>query len=147
LNPEAAVSRDVVTRLIDARRAAWSARAAEGLGASYADNSTIVSPIFGTVQGRDQILKSYRDLFRVFPDWTFVGDPAVIDGDRVVEPFTVNATHSAELFGLSASGRRLEIQGVLLLELAEGLIRHERRLYDFTGMLVQLGVLKAKPAT
>ena len=26
------------------------------------------------------------------------------------------------------------------------LITHERRIYDFTGMLVQIGVLKAKPA-
>ena len=29
--------------------------------------------------------------------------------------------------------------------MSEGLIAHERRYYDFTGMLIQLGVLKAKP--
>jgi hypothetical protein len=28
----------------------------------------------------------------------------------------------------------------------DGLIEHERRIYDFTGLLVQLGVLRAKPA-
>ena len=26
-----------------------------------------------------------------------------------------------------------------------GLITHERRIYDFTGLLVQVGVLRAKP--
>jgi hypothetical protein len=31
-------------------------------------------------------------------------------------------------------------------QVADGLIVHERRIYDFTGMLVQIGVLKAKPA-
>jgi hypothetical protein len=28
----------------------------------------------------------------------------------------------------------------------DGAVVHERRIYDFTGMLVQIGVLKAKPA-
>jgi hypothetical protein len=28
----------------------------------------------------------------------------------------------------------------------DGLIEHERRIYDFTGLLVQIGVLRAKPA-
>jgi hypothetical protein len=28
----------------------------------------------------------------------------------------------------------------------QGLIAHERRIYDFTGLLVRLGVLRAKPA-
>ena len=35
--------------------------------------------------------------------------------------------------------------GVLVFELRDGKITHERRLYDFTGLLVQVGVLKAKP--
>jgi len=30
--------------------------------------------------------------------------------------------------------------------LRNGKIVHERRIYDFTGLLVQIGVLKAKPA-
>jgi hypothetical protein len=29
---------------------------------------------------------------------------------------------------------------------AEGLIATERRFYDFTGLLVQVGILRAKPA-
>ena len=34
----------------------------------------------------------------------------------------------------------------LIYTLKHGLIAHERRVYDFTGMLVQIGLLKAKPA-
>jgi hypothetical protein len=30
--------------------------------------------------------------------------------------------------------------------MGDGKIQHERRVYDFTGLMVQLGVLKAKPA-
>ena len=30
--------------------------------------------------------------------------------------------------------------------LRNGLIVHEKRIYDFTGFLMEIGVLKAKPA-
>jgi hypothetical protein len=31
------------------------------------------------------------------------------------------------------------------MEMVDGLIAHERRVYDFTGLLIQLGVLRSKP--
>ena len=63
----------------------------------------------------------------------------------MAEPFTVSATHVGEFMGLAGCGRRFEIQGVQLFEMREGLIARERRYYDFTGMLIQLGVLRSKP--
>ena len=35
---------------------------------------------------------------------------------------------------------------VFLFTMRDGMIQHERRLYGFTGLMIQLGVLKAKPA-
>ena len=34
---------------------------------------------------------------------------------------------------------------VWIQKIQDGLIVHERRLYDFSGLLIQLGVLKVKP--
>jgi hypothetical protein len=34
---------------------------------------------------------------------------------------------------------------VFFYRLENGRIVHERRIYDFTGLLLQIGVLKAKP--
>jgi hypothetical protein len=48
--------------------------------------------------------------------------------------------------GLEGSGRKFEIQGVRFFKLKDGLIAYERRYYDFTGFLIQLGVLRGKPA-
>jgi hypothetical protein len=48
--------------------------------------------------------------------------------------------------GLAGTRKKLEIQGVRLFEMRENLIARERRYYDFTGMLIQLGVLRGKPA-
>jgi hypothetical protein len=34
---------------------------------------------------------------------------------------------------------------VRLFTMRDGRIAHERRYYDFTGLLIQIGILKAKP--
>ena len=70
----------------------------------------------------------------------------MVDGDRVAQQFIVHATHTAEFMGLPGSGRKFDIEGVRLFEMKDGLIAYERRYYDFTGLLIQLGVLRGKPA-
>jgi predicted ester cyclase len=58
----------------------------------------------------------------------------------------VAATHAGDFMGLPGSGKRFDIDGVQLFEMKDGLIAYERRYYDFTGMLIELGILRAKPA-
>lgn len=41
--------------------------------------------------------------------------------------------------------RPLALPAVFLYELQDGTIVRERRIFDFTGLLVQIGILKAKP--
>jgi predicted ester cyclase len=55
-------------------------------------------------------------------------------------------THVGTIMGLEPSGRRFRFALTFVLEVEEGAIVRERRIYDFTGLLVQIGVLKAKPA-
>lgn len=139
------MSRDEIFALFAARQLHWRNRDPVGLAASHANDGVVISPIFGTVTGRPAIETSYRDLFKTFPDWMLDAEQALVDNDRAAQPFRVQATHAHELFGLEATGRRLDVSGVLLFEFADGRIGRERRVYDFTGMLIQLGVLKAKP--
>ena len=48
--------------------------------------------------------------------------------------------------GLSSMMRRSLIAAVLVYEFRERKIVRETRIYDFTGVLIQIGLLKAKPA-
>jgi predicted ester cyclase len=125
---------------------AWRRRDPIALAADHAERGTVVSPIFSKVTGRDAIRRSYESLFQSFPDWTMDNEPPLIDGDRVAVPFVAKATHAGRFMGLDGTGRRCEIHGVLLMDMADGLLAHERRVYDFTGLLIQLGVLRGKPA-
>jgi predicted ester cyclase len=58
----------------------------------------------------------------------------------------ITGTHAGEFFGVSPTGRRIEVAGAFIYRLQDGQIVHERRVLDFTGLLVQVGVLRAKPA-
>jgi predicted ester cyclase len=51
-----------------------------------------------------------------------------------------------EFLGMPPSGKHIEFRVVTLMTVEGNKIVHERRVYDFTGFLVKLGVLKARPA-
>jgi steroid delta-isomerase-like uncharacterized protein len=140
------MTREDAVRFFAEQQAEWNARDAEALARRHTPDGTIVSPIFRTVQGIDGILRSYRALFTTFPDWQYIGEEPMVDGNRLAQPFRVHATHSAEFMGLPGSGRKFDIEGVRVFEMKGGLIAYERRYYDFTGLLIQLGVLRGKPA-
>ena len=140
------MTRDDVRRLFSERQEAWTRRDANALAASHAETGVVTSPMFARVSGRDAIQASYRALFDSFPDWTLTQGEPLVDGDRVAVPFEATATHLGEFMCLPGSGRRFDIQGVMLYALSDGLIVDERRAYDFSGLLIKLGVLRAKPA-
>jgi steroid delta-isomerase-like uncharacterized protein len=139
------MTRDEILAFLSMQREAWRRRDAEVLALGHAAQGTVDSPIFARVRGRDAIRSSYELLFQSFPDWTFSDEQPYIDGNRVAVPFTASATHTGRFMGLDGTGRRFEIQGVLLMDLQDGLIADERRIYDFTGLLIQCGVLRGKP--
>lgn len=143
---EQAVTSDQVRDFFAAQERHWRERDAAALAAAHSADGTIVSPIFRTVTGTTEILTSYRSLFEIFPDWDLRAGRLLVDGRQVAQPFTANATHRGEFMGLAGSGKRFAIEGVRLFTMGDGLIDHERRYYDFTGLLIQLGVIRGKPA-
>ncbi len=139
------MTRDQVQGLLDRQAAAWTARDIAGLTARHAEAGLLISPMFGRLEGRAQIEHSYRSLFSIFPDWLIRFEPAIIDGDRLALPFTVTATPSGDFLGFPGSGARCAFSGVSIIRLdADGLVLEERRTYDFTAVLAQMGVIKTK---
>ena len=139
------MTRDEILALIGRRTAAWVARDAAALAATHAPAGVVTSPTGGVLEGRDEIERIYRLWLTAFPDVVIEPIDLLIDGNRVVQIGRIVATHSGDFFGLAPTGRRFEVQVALLMTVQDGLVTDERRIYDFTGVLVQIGVLKAKP--
>jgi steroid delta-isomerase-like uncharacterized protein len=127
---------------------AWESQDVKVLGACYADDCTVVSPIFGTLHGRAAVEKSYTDLVRVFGLQQVRVDDVVIGNEeppRAVVVWSVESIHKGEVFGMAPTGKKVQRTIAYFLTLKDGLIIRETRIYDFTSMLMQLGVLRAKP--
>ncbi len=141
------MTRDEITALFERRAEHWRRRDAAALAADHAPDCVVVSPTGGVLEGRDEIERIYRMWFTAFPDLTLSPADMLIDGPRAALVFSISGTHAGDFFGLHASGRHLEATCAFIYTLSDaGLIIHERRVLDFTGVLVQVGVLRAKPA-
>ncbi len=114
------------------------------LASHHAANGVVVSPMFATRKGRPAIEESYHDLFVAFPDWTYTVEDLILDPPRLAIVFKVTATHVNNFLGLPGTGKRFEFSGVEYMAFEDGLIVEDRRIYDFTGLLVELGILKAR---
>lgn len=125
---------------------AYRRREPAPLAACYAPNAVVSSPMFPHAQGRAAIELSFTSLFRVFPDWEISFDEPCTNGHRAMLACKVKATQRGEFMGIPGTGKRLQFDCVLIFDIKDGLIISERRIYDFTGVLIQLGVLRGKPA-
>jgi predicted ester cyclase len=149
--PETQSSKSGMTReetgaFVKHRIEAYEDLDAATLAADYAADAVIETPSTGKHAGRDAE-KNLRVIFDAFLDLTMSVDDVVIDGDKVVTVHTVEGTHMQELFGLAPTGKRFQMATAFIYELKDRKIIHEQRIYDFTGMLVQIGLLKARPAS
>jgi steroid delta-isomerase-like uncharacterized protein len=120
---------------------------ARSLASLYAVDCQVESPLFSSLRGRAAVEASYQQWFAIFPDIEFKPESTVIDPPTLAVTTLNTATHEGELFGLAATHKRIEFRSVRVVSMGDdGLIAKERRVYDFTGLLVQLGVLRARPA-
>ena len=141
------MTREEVEALIERRNAAWAARDPAALAATHTPDGTVYSPTGGHLQGREEIERVYRVWLTAFPDVFWQQEEVVIDGDRAVVLAKMIGTHAGEFFGLAPAGRHIEVDVSIVVRIEGGLVATERRIYDFTGLLVQTGVLKAKPVS
>ncbi len=126
--------------------AAFNRHDPAALAAQHTAEGVVESPMFATLRGRAAIEESHRLFLSSFPDAALTLDTLVIDPPRVAIFLTLRATHAGDFFGIAGTYKRFDVPMARIVTMEDGLIGHERRIYDFTGLLVQVGVLRAKPA-
>jgi steroid delta-isomerase-like uncharacterized protein len=140
------MTRDQIVDLFDRRMNAFNDHDVETFADAYAEDAVVESPLGGTHQGRAAIASVVAAFLGALSDATYSQDALIIDGDHVVQVVTMSGTDNGGFMGMAPSGKPAQLPMVNVCQVANGLITHERRIYDFTGMLVQIGVLKARPA-
>jgi predicted ester cyclase len=133
--------------LIDTYMQAWIDHQPEMIGRHHSVDGVAESPMYATLRGRLAIEEAARAFFTSFPDAAQTIEAIIVEPPHAAVFTLVQATHVNEFFGLPGTGRHIEFRTAWFMKVdGDGLLEHVRRIYDFTGLLVQIGVLRAKPA-
>jgi steroid delta-isomerase-like uncharacterized protein len=140
------MTRDEIAALFARRQQAWDRLDADALAADYSDDATVESPLAGgSASGRDAIERLYVTYFAAFPDFKIDQEVLLIDGDNAAQFCRATGTDNGGFMGMAPTKRKITFRVGLFHTLRNGQIVRERRVYDFTGLLIQVGLLKAKP--
>jgi steroid delta-isomerase-like uncharacterized protein len=98
--------------------------------------------VIGAIRGHDAVRSFFRDLFAAFPDFTMTVDRVVADDTSAVVQWHAGGTFTGGLFqGIAPTGRRVDIRGVDVMEIADGLIQRNTIYYDGATFARQIGLL------
>jgi predicted ester cyclase len=75
-----------------------------------------------------------------FPDIRVAVEHTVTEGDMVVAHVRVTGSNTGEGLGFPPTGRRIDMQGMVLARVVGGRLREGWNCFDFLGMYQQLGV-------
>jgi steroid delta-isomerase-like uncharacterized protein len=141
------MTRDDIVAFFKRREEGLNRLDAVMLAGLHAEDGVLESPFAGGVaEGREAIEQVYRAFFTSFSTAEFTQEQLLIDGDSVAVLAHIQGTNRGGVMGLPPTDRRFNVSLVSLCDMRDGFIRRERRIYDFTGLLLQVGAIKAKPA-
>jgi steroid delta-isomerase-like uncharacterized protein len=93
----------------------------------------------GTPPGPKAFRAAWEMLRGAFPDFHFVIEESVEAGELVCSRYTDSGVQKGEFAGLPASGRRMEILGLDMIRVRDGLVVEHWSLLDVPALMQQLG--------
>ena len=139
------MTRDDMTALLSGIHAAIEHHDADSIASAHAEHAVMESPTAGGIaNGREAIAKVYDAWFTGFPDLAVTPPEMVIDGNSAALYLTLSGTDTGGFLGLPPTGKPFRVPMVFLMKAENGFITHSHPLYDFSGLLIQIGVLKVK---
>ncbi len=93
------------------------------------------------VNGREAVVGMLGAFRAGFPDLKMVAEDVFGEDDKVTVRWRATGTHTAELFGIPASGKSMNVAGISVLKLANGKIVVDWVAEDSLGLMKQIGVI------
>lgn len=120
----------------------WNSHDIDGVLTFYDDEITWFNmPMEEVYRGKDAVRNYLGQMFHAFPDLTFEVTFRLPRGSQVAEQWVIRGTHRGTFFGIPATGRPVEIQGMGLVELRDGKFLRDRFYFDSGAVLRQMGLL------
>ncbi len=111
--------------------------------ANFDQNITLItSP--DNVVGIEGFKAYYQNYLTGFSNVEFTIVDVFGQGDKIVKHWNFKGTHSGEFFGIPATGKDVNIDGVTLVKMKDGKIAQEQDFMDNYVFMMQLGLIAAE---
>lgn len=104
-----------------------------------------LDPLPSQQQGREGLKAILQVLWSAFPDMHWVTKEMITEDEKVVTRFVWTGTHQGEFLGVPATGKSVEVKGVVIDRLENGKMADSRILMDTMGLMQQLGAIPGPP--
>jgi steroid delta-isomerase-like uncharacterized protein len=96
------------------------------------------------LRGVDAYRAALEETFDHFPDLSIAPTTVIAQDELAAVEWVYEGTHSeGELFGVPASGVRVEVRGATVYQIHDDRVMEERGVVDVLGLMTQLGALPA----
>ena len=93
------------------------------------------------VRGREAVRAMLETYWRAFPDLQLAATDTLVHGSRLAIVWMAWGTHRGTIMNIPPTGRRVEVRGVSIIEIEDGLVVRGQSIWDLAGMLRHLGLL------
>ena len=98
----------------------------------------------GIFRGHAEMRALFQDVFAAMPDMEMTIEQVTSDDRRSVIQWRSRGTHTGPFMGLQPTGRTLEMRGVDIMEVEDGLVVKNTVYYDGAAQARALGLLPAQ---
>jgi len=123
----------LLTRFYDAYAKGDVAALREMCSSDYIGHARAVTLTF------DGLVENIKQNMAMFSDIAFIPEDVVAKGDKVIVRYIAKGTHTGELAGMSATGKKIEITGISVDRVENGKIVEDWDASDNLGIFEQLG--------
>lgn len=89
-------------------------------------------------QGLRHMLQTY---WKAFPDLQFMVTDRLIENSRLAIVWVAEGTHQGPIMNIPATGRKVQVRGMSVIKVENGLVVSGQYVWDLAGMLRHLGLL------
>ena len=95
----------------------------------------------GLHKGTEAVKQGFATLRNAFPDIAFTIEDMIAEEDKVVSRVTCRGTHKGEFMGIAPTGKKMEINGIIITRWVDGKEVEAWEVIDMLGMMQQLGAI------
>jgi steroid delta-isomerase-like uncharacterized protein len=130
----------------------WNRRNLEVINELISPSHALLSPNnYSSSIGPEAYKRQVLAFFEGYPDLRWTLEDTIAENDKVVARWSISGTHKGEFMGVTATNKKISVDGMTLHQIAGGKIMDSHSNWDTLGMMQQLGAVlpmgKAKDAS